>query len=102
MYQKYQVPGIPDAGRSYRSISNVCFLLCLLLVAGAVYLSANPNPRTMQLWSPLAAGAGITWLAAWCFSMKSKGYSAFLGLLALFGLLGAIVMIILPNRYKRR
>jgi hypothetical protein len=102
VYQQYYVPSIPDSARVNRTRSNICFMLMFLLIGAFFALAQTRNPQLASVAGLLGIGAALMWIAAWCFSVKSKGYSGFWGLISIFGLIGMIVLVVLPNKYKRR
>ncbi|MBM7846199.1 hypothetical protein [Herpetosiphon giganteus] len=100
----YQVPNLLQIDPKIdRRRSNIAFGLCIVgsIIGGFLLNNNRIEPeRTLSLIA--FALAGIAWVTAWCFSTKSKGYSPWLGLVSILGVLGMIVLMVIPNRNKIR
>ncbi|WP_110516493.1 hypothetical protein [Herpetosiphon llansteffanensis] len=100
----YHVPNLLQTDpRIDRRRSNIAFgVFIVLLLIGGFLISRNPNTVDPAIAGIFFILSTIAWVAAWCFSTKSKGYSPWLGLVSILGVLGMIVLIVIPNRNKIR
>ncbi|KPL90417.1 hypothetical protein [Herpetosiphon geysericola] len=100
----YYVPNILQTDPKIdRRRSNIAFGLCIVaIIIGGLLLNTNAGSSDPIVSSIFFVLGTVAWVTAWCFSTKSKGYSPWLGLISILGVLGMIVLMIIPNRNKIR
>ncbi len=100
----YHVPNLLQTDpRIDRRRSNIAFgIFIVLLLIGGFLLNTNAGSSDPAMPSIFFVLSSVAWVTAWCFSTKSKGYSPWLGLVSILGVLGMIVLMVIPNRNKIR
>ncbi len=99
---QYQVPnGLQTDAAKHRRISNIAFGIAIGMgIIGFGLLDATTVFHSQLLLDLFLVVTAIAWLTACCYSAKSKGYSGWIGLLAIFGLIGLLILVLLPSRIK--
>jgi len=101
----YAIPGdseYQEALASYAMAKRYFLYWIGGIILGAAVMVLGPGRDLWLIGLALLFGASLPLVIAACYFAKSKGYSHYVGLLVLTGVLGGIALFLLPNKFRNR